>query len=313
MAEKSSYWDLEKNSPITPTYCATDMHQGRWDKPRFLILLTYSTAFEQYTEPLWVWELLSQVPAILVMQTTGPCGRLSVLIADSTRMGSQLLADALRRDKRFVTLQQCSAADEVLSASGAQAFDVALISSTLDGNPLKGMEICEQVQRVQQPPATVILLDTSSPDLVVNAFACGARGVFCRTQSIDLLCKCLYSIYLGQIWASSEELRYVLKALSTSCPHRLFDSGGAALLSRREQEIIRHVSEGLSNREIAERLNLSAHTVKNYVCRIFGKLGVSTRAEMVLYAFSQQQQAFRTTDYVADVAPLHQKAPKPCY
>ncbi len=59
------------------------------------------------------------------------------------------------------------------------------------------------------------------------------------------------------------------------------------LLSARETDVVRCVTEGLSNREIAQRLKLTEHTVKNYLFRIFDKLGVSSRVEVVLYAFRQ--------------------------
>ena len=58
------------------------------------------------------------------------------------------------------------------------------------------------------------------------------------------------------------------------------------MLSQREIEVVRCVAEGLSNREIAQRLGLTEHTVKNYLFRIFDKLGVSKRVEVVLYAYS---------------------------
>jgi DNA-binding CsgD family transcriptional regulator len=66
---------------------------------------------------------------------------------------------------------------------------------------------------------------------------------------------------------------------------RLLDSRGQAILSKREQEVVACVAEGLSNREIASRLKLTEHTVKNYLFRIFDKLGVSSRVEVVLYVF----------------------------
>ncbi len=66
----------------------------------------------------------------------------------------------------------------------------------------------------------------------------------------------------------------------------MVDTRGAALLSRREIEVVRCVAEGLSNREIAQRLGLTEHTVKSYLFRIFDKLGVSKRVEVVLYAYS---------------------------
>ena len=58
-------------------------------------------------------------------------------------------------------------------------------------------------------------------------------------------------------------------------------------LSKREEQIARLVASGLSNREVAQRLSLSPHTVKNYLFRVFEKLGISTRIELVLYMLSQ--------------------------
>ena len=63
-----------------------------------------------------------------------------------------------------------------------------------------------------------------------------------------------------------------------------FRAKSGSLLSAREIDVVRCVAEGLSNREIAQRLKLTEHTVKNYLFRIFDKLGVSSRVEVVLYA-----------------------------
>jgi DNA-binding NarL/FixJ family response regulator len=128
-------------------------------------------------------------------------------------------------------------------------------------------------------------MDASQAADVVEAFRCGARGVFSRTESSKTLAKCVSSVHQGQVWANSAELRYLLEAFRESEPIRLTDSRGEAILSKREQDVVRCVAEGLSNREIASRLNLTEHTVKNYLFRIFDKLGVSSRVEVVLYAF----------------------------
>ena len=69
------------------------------------------------------------------------------------------------------------------------------------------------------------------------------------------------------------------------------NANGDALLSARELDVVRCVAEGLSNREIAQRLTLREHTVKNYLFRIFDKLGVSSRVEVVLYALGNQGAA----------------------
>jgi DNA-binding NarL/FixJ family response regulator len=131
-----------------------------------------------------------------------------------------------------------------------------------------------------------MLLDSSERSQVVEAFRAGARGVFSRSESLKSLAKCILCVNQGQIWANSKELKFLLEALGEALPLRVIDARGTELLSRREQEVVRCVAEGLSNREIAQRLGLTEHTVKNYLFRIFDKLGVSKRVEVVLYAYS---------------------------
>jgi DNA-binding NarL/FixJ family response regulator len=62
-------------------------------------------------------------------------------------------------------------------------------------------------------------------------------------------------------------------------------SGGQNLLTYREEQVVALVADGLTNRDVATELGLSEHTVKKYLFRIFDKLGISNRVELVLYAF----------------------------
>jgi DNA-binding CsgD family transcriptional regulator len=66
--------------------------------------------------------------------------------------------------------------------------------------------------------------------------------------------------------------------------------GGQPLLTKREDDVVNLVFDGLPNRETAQRLGLTEHTVSNYLFRIYEKLGISTRVELVLYALRQKQQ-----------------------
>jgi two-component system nitrate/nitrite response regulator NarL len=209
-----------------------------------------------------------------------------VLAADSTRMNSQLLTTALERDKRFQVLD--SPADVAL-VSAAVAKDkpgVIVISAEIDGNPRRGFEVAREIHSLHAQTRIVMLLDSSERSQVIEAFRAGARGVFSRSESLKSLAKCIFCVSQGQIWANSKELKYLLEALGEALPLRVIDARGTELLSRREQEVVRCVAEGLSNREIAQRLGLTEHTVKNYLFRIFDKLGVSKRVEVVLYAYS---------------------------
>jgi DNA-binding CsgD family transcriptional regulator len=107
-------------------------------------------------------------------------------------------------------------------------------------------------------------------------------------------------------------LRFLLEALCESEPMRVLDAGGDPLLSKREQDVVRCVAEGLSNREIANRLRLTEHTVKNYLFRIFDKLGVSSRVEVVLYAFRFRKDLIdASTRYSDDTATGSGRPAKP--
>ena len=209
-----------------------------------------------------------------------------VLAADSNRMNSQLLASALERDKRFQVLEAAPDARGITAAIMKEKPAVVVISADIDGNPRKGFEVAREVRGLCPTSRIVMLLDSAERGLVVEAFRAGARGVFSRNESLKSLAKCIYCVHQGQVWANSKELRYLLDALGEALPLRVVDAKGTELLSRREQEVVRCVAEGLSNREIAQRLGLTEHTVKNYLFRIFDKLGVSKRVEVVLYAYS---------------------------
>jgi len=209
-----------------------------------------------------------------------------VLAADATRMNSQLLAAALERDKRFEVLDPASDARGVIAAVVKEKPAVVVISAELDDDKRKGFEVARELRALHSETRVVMLLDSSERNQVVEAFRTGARGVFCRSESLTSLARCIQCVSEGQIWANSKELRYLLEALGEAMPLRVVDTRGAALLSRREVEVVRCVAEGLSNREIAQRLGLTEHTVKNYLFRIFDKLGVSKRVEVVLYAYS---------------------------
>jgi DNA-binding NarL/FixJ family response regulator len=120
---------------------------------------------------------------------------------------------------------------------------------------------------------------------VIGAFRSGARGIFCLTNThFRLLCRCIQRVADGQVWANTEQLTFLLDLISEVPSTRVINSSGRQLLTPREEQVVALVAEGLSNRDTARELKLSEHTVKKYVFRIFDKLGISSRVELVLYA-----------------------------
>jgi DNA-binding NarL/FixJ family response regulator len=144
--------------------------------------------------------------------------------------------------------------------------------------------------RLSHPKTRVVILLRSARDeLVVDAFRGGAKGVFCRAGTWQNLCKCIQSVHKGQVWVNSHQLHCVLEALVNATPLRLVNSEGRRLLTRREDDVVRLVADGLSNRDVAQKLGLTEHTVSNYLFRIYEKLGISSRVELVLYALKHKQ------------------------
>jgi DNA-binding CsgD family transcriptional regulator len=91
----------------------------------------------------------------------------------------------------------------------------------------------------------------------------------------------------GQIWANSSELSFLLDTLSGVPSVGPADAESLSALSARERDVVGCLAEGLPNREIARRLGISQHTVKNYMFRIFEKLGVSSRVELLFWLLSR--------------------------
>jgi len=224
--------------------------------------------------------------------------RIRVFAADNTSMNTQLLVEALGRDSQFHMTPQATRESDVLPTVKRERVHVALISARQGSDSRAGFGLSREIRSSSPGTRVIMLLDSSEKTPVIEAFRSGARGVFCRTESLKLLAKSIKCVHEGQIWASSTELHYLLEAMSEPLPMSFLSANGEALLSARELDVVRCVAEGLSNREIAERLSLREHTVKNYLFRIFDKLGVSSRVEVVLYALGSQGNGSREDEVV---------------
>ena len=218
------------------------------------------------------------------MQTKSKSVSLPVrlFVLDCHRMGTQLLRNTLARDPRFELLP-----DNAASAEEAAEADVSLVSANLPDGPLKGIDFVRRLRSLRPDAKAVVLVDSTEREVVLEVFRAGARGIFCRNDSSKLLARCMWSVHRGQVWASSTETGFLLESLGGRIPMKLVDAKGSELLSSREQDVVAGVAGGLSNREIAIQLKLSEHTVKNYLFRIFEKLGVANRVELILYALNQ--------------------------
>jgi two-component system, NarL family, nitrate/nitrite response regulator NarL len=213
----------------------------------------------------------------------------SIVVADSTRIHTQLLAEALRNDRGLQVVAAALNSEELLAAITRVPIDVAVISHNLDNQPGHGTQVLREMRALRPQIKGVILLDSSKPQEVLECFCAGARGIFSKQERLESLCQCIRSVHEGHIWARGVDLDHALGALANSPLIRATNHQGIELLSARERQVIQHLASGMTNREIAQALGLSMHTVKNYLFRIFDKLGVSSRTELLFLTMNNSQ------------------------
>jgi two-component system nitrate/nitrite response regulator NarL len=215
-----------------------------------------------------------------------------VLIALDSPMDCKLLQNALRRFRRQFEIVACAVSKkDILHSFSRGNVDVALVNADLEDGRMAGLEILSELHASYQKTPVVILFDTWQDDLIMHAFRAGANGVFCRSEDkIEMLGKCINSVHEGQVWASSRQMQLLLNALRRAAPIRPASSPGMNLLAARETQVANLVAEGLPNREIGLKLGISEHTVSNYLFRIYNKLGISGRVDLVLYILKRRDQ-----------------------
>lgn len=209
-----------------------------------------------------------------------------VLVADNSPFHTQLLVGALNQEADLKVFSSDLDSASVVAASIAHKIDVFVLSAFVDEDAERGFRILRELREADHHTRAVILLDSSKIESVLESFRAGARAVFDHRESPDTLRQCIHQVHAGQVWINNEQMALVLESLASAPQLKTVDSRGMNLLSKREAEVVRCVTEGLTNREIAERLGLSQHTIKNHLFRIFDKLGVSNRIELLFVTLS---------------------------
>jgi DNA-binding NarL/FixJ family response regulator len=209
-------------------------------------------------------------------------------------MATQLLCQALKERSLPFRVAGCvHTSKELLEQVAEHQPDIAVVSSDLEGDPRGGVKVVRELVVSAPTTRSILLLDCSTSEQVIDAFSAGAKGVACQTEAFEVLCKCIRCVYAGQIWANSQELEWVVKTLGDRESVRMVSAKDIPLLTRREEQVVSMVVDGLSNREIAVKLGVSAHTVKNHLSHIYEKLGISKRMELNLYVAANQERSRR--------------------
>jgi two-component system nitrate/nitrite response regulator NarL len=220
----------------------------------------------------------------------------SVFLADSSYLNCELLETAFRRKRRAIDIVGSAIeSNRALALIEKHRPDVAVISAQLEG-AVDGFRLLMELRSLQSSTRAVLLLDSRERDYVIDAFRCGAHGVFFRDERVETLARCIHAVHRGQVWANSEQLRFLLDALCQSMPLRFREGSRLDMLSKRQEQVVQLVAQGLTNRDVAAQLGLSQNTIRNYLFDIFNRVGVSTRVELVRYFLHNEQNR----DHAAD-------------
>lgn len=154
-----------------------------------------------------------------------------------------------------------------------------LIAGTTDAIP-------ELVRRAPHAKIIVQVVETDENN-IVELYRRGVRGVVPRSVSPDLLIKCVRKIAAGETWIDNQSINWVIEAYRSQAS-ALTSPRSQPRLSPKELAIITCITQGKRNKEIAYQLGTTEQVIKNYLRKVYDKLGVSDRLELALYCLHHQ-------------------------
>jgi two-component system response regulator DevR len=205
-------------------------------------------------------------------------GRIRVLIVDDHEMVREGLMAMLQPERDFDVVGQTGSGAAVAELVETTQPDVVLLDARLPD--LSGVEVCRRLRHSHPDVSVVILTTYTDPDLVQECLEAGARGYVVKDVERFSLKESIRAVYRGQAVLAPQVAGHVIESARTRQPA----GSGRAALSGSQVAILRLISRGHSNREIAAEVHLSENTVKTHVQEIFRKLGVRNRVEAAILA-----------------------------
>ena len=203
-----------------------------------------------------------------------------VLLADDHAVVRTGLRALINGEPRFTVVGEALNGDEAVALAASLMPDLLVLDVSMPRR--SGLEALRDLgdrARIK----TLILTASIDRCGMLTALQLGARGVVLKSAASDVLLEALRAVAGGDYWLDRERVGNfveVLRRLNSPNGHNADPYG----LTERQREILAAVVEGMNNREIAQRLAISEHTVKHHLTQVFNKTGVSTRLELALLA-----------------------------
>jgi DNA-binding NarL/FixJ family response regulator len=204
-------------------------------------------------------------------------GTIAVYLVDDHELVRDGLRHLLEAEGDMTVVGEAATAAEAMEAIPACRPDVAVLDVRLpDGN---GVEVCREVRSHCPQVACLMLTSFADDDALFGAIMAGASGYVLKEIRGNQLMADIRRVATGHSLIPPNVAARALDAVRARQR-----SQPAERLTAQEERILEHITEGLTNRQIAEKMYLSEKTVKNYVSNLLAKLGMSRRTEAAVYA-----------------------------
>ncbi|MEY2471165.1 MAG: two-component system, NarL family, response regulator DevR [Actinomycetota bacterium] len=200
-----------------------------------------------------------------------------VFLLDDHEVVRRGVRELLEAESDMEIVGEAGTAEEALTRIPAVSPEVAILDVRLpDGD---GVEVCREIRSLHPEIACIMLTSYSDDDAVYAAIMAGASGYLLKQVRGTDLIEGVRRVARGESLLDPAVTARVLDRIR----HR-DETDELATLSNQEQTILELIAEGLTNRQIGDRMFLAEKTVKNYVSNMLGKLGMSRRTEAAAYA-----------------------------
>jgi two-component system response regulator NreC len=209
---------------------------------------------------------------------------ISVILADDHAMVRDGLRRVLDESEDITVVGEAADGEEAVSIVERLRPRVVLLDISMPG--LNGMEAARRIKQQCPEVAAVFLTMHESEQYFVEALRCGAEGYVPKSAPASDVVEAVHVAARGQVYLHPSVARFLLQTLLEDEPHSIAADAYASLTPR-EREVLRLVAGGMTNRDIAERLALSAHTVHRHRTSLMQKLGLHNRLELLRYCMQR--------------------------
>lgn len=217
-----------------------------------------------------------------VRESSGTGQFIRVILADTQAIFRAGLRKIFALEDDIRVVGQAETLPQTQSAVTKFSADVLIFESALAPNPVEAVtELLRQAPQLK----IVVVTPVSDEQLTLDLFRRGAHGILSREVEPEILVDCLRKVAAGEPWLENQAIHWVMEAYRG---HNLRPSGSRpkVQLTPKETLIVSCVTQGMKNKEIAIRVGTTEQVVKNYLRKVYDKLGVADRLELALYCLS---------------------------